>query len=302
MKQTRMMALVWKLFSGAFMAFWFISGSPVWAVDAPNFKPKLVASTPVTVNNITCRNQLEGVIPTSSTKAKFSPWPRMNPYTFLDGAGSYTAQCKATIGEMPWLTAEVCEDFEQALREGNCAVVKDVNYIDLDVVRGKRGGKSTAFLYEAMRLKEQRQAIFVPVGDKWLGVFAGEPGKSCNNFFAINTAPPERVKVVYPPPVVKKPEPAQKPVARVAAKPPVPRVIPATPPPASKGPAPVQPVVRAAIPPEHYMVHTGWVDSNVSYQHVPAIAVGGHVVSGQVIVNDNGQQSFGQTKVDGYNQ
>lgn len=318
MKQVRnFFALVF----GVFLGINAMLGSPalaqaeapvVKAATATDFRPKLVtAASPTTVNGITCQKQLDGVLPTSASKAKFSPWKVMNPHTFKDGASSYSAQCRSTIGVLPWLTTEVCKDFEQALKEGRCAVVTDVNYIDLDVVRGRRAGKSVAFTNQAMQLGEERWAIFVEVPDqKWLGVFAGQPGKSCNNFFAVD-AKPARVKVTIPPPqsggtapAAKQPEPSaatssQGTGAPVVKKSECPKC-PQTPPPPTKVVGSVQPVavVATAISPEHYMVHTGWVESNISHRHVPGIATGGAAVAGQVIVIDNGLQNSGQTKVD----
>lgn len=173
----------------------------VFSVSAQEFQqPRLVQTDgPMTVAGITCRYRLEGRLPSSSAARDFSLWQKMHPHTFEASAESFAAQCRATIGKVPWLTEQVCEDFKLALQQGSCAVVQEVNNIDIDVVRGKRNQQSTAFLGEHMQLQEPRQAIFVSLpGDLWLGMFAGEEGKSCNNFFALQEKPEE---VVVPPPL-----------------------------------------------------------------------------------------------------
>ncbi len=300
-----MKKLLWAVFLIVFMTIGLNHGVPVaYAAAPPSFKPTLVvAAAPVTVNGITCRYQMVGVLPTSTSKAKFTLWQNMNPYTFHDGTGSYVEQCRLTIGELPWLTAKVCEDFEKSLQEGRCAVAKDVNYIDLDVVRGKKDGRSTAFLYEAMQLKEQRQAIFVQLPDqKWVGVFAGQPKKSCNNFFGIDTAPQgvdaKGVGSILPvartsPPVVTPP-----------VTPPVISDKPAT----ALPPSPAQPSVATAAenstvtvttvvvtPSERHLVpHTGWVGSGIIQQQS---SPNGVWVTQEYV---EGQSSTGYSTVVGY--
>lgn len=173
--------------------------SAVFPAGAQDLQPRLVELiSPVTVNGITCRYRLDGPLPSSTSVGEFSPWLRMHRHTFDGKLGSYVGQCKSTIGKLPWLTNEVCDNFSEALQQGNCAVVQDVNNIRIDVVRGKQNGRSMPFLNEHMSLQEPRQAIFVSLpGDLWLGMFAGE-AESCNNFFALQDVPP--VKEVEPPP------------------------------------------------------------------------------------------------------
>jgi hypothetical protein len=175
--------------------------SAIYPAGAQDLQPTLVELIePVTVNGIDCRYRLDA-LPSASAKEEFSPWREMHPHTFDGKLSSYVAQCKATTGKPSWLTSRVCEEFGTALAQGNCAVVPDVNDIRLDVVRGKQNGKSMAFLNEHMQLGEPRQAVFVSLpGNLWLGMFAGEPGKSCNNFFALrDELPPPQVKEVTKP-------------------------------------------------------------------------------------------------------
>lgn len=172
--------------------------------NAQTVMEKAVGSA--TVNGITCRYNLKGQLPSSSAQPRrgYSLWNNMHPHTYDGTIQSYVNQCELSIGRPSWLTKGDCEVFKNALHTGQCAVVTDVNHINLDSLRGKtqdRKPVSTVFLNQKMNLKEGRQAIFVQLDEfKWVGVFAGEPGKSCNNFFAIRD-------VNELPPVVKTPEP-----------------------------------------------------------------------------------------------
>jgi hypothetical protein len=246
--------------------------SAVFPADAQDQSTLVELVKPVTVNGINCRYRLDGILPSSSTTGEFSLWREMHPHTFDGKLSSYVAQCKSTIGKPSWLTSKVCAEFGTALAQGNCAVVPDVNNIRLDVVRGKINGKSTAFLNEHMRLGEPRQAVFVPLpGDLWLGVFAGEPGKSCNNFFALKRNKP----LVFP-----------KPVTKLAIPTPLPE------------PIPPSPSLRV-------MVHTGAVQAS-SVQYLPSVYLescckGCQVyVPSHVIVTDDGAnlKSQGYSQVD----
>lgn len=204
-KRLRAQAPMVSMITVAIMALGLSAAFPAGAQD---LQPTLVElAEPVKVNGIMCRYQLVGPLPTSSTEGKFTPWSRMHPHTFDGKLEAYIKQCESTVGVLPWLTKAVCKDFEAALQQGNCAVVPKVNYFNMDVLRGKRDGRSTAYQNQHMQLEEGRQAIFVNLpGHRWLGMFAGEQGQSCNNFFALEDIPPPPPAVVEPPPPPPKAE------------------------------------------------------------------------------------------------
>lgn len=200
MNKVRLWAQIpWQLLftSVIVVAFGLFAANPAGAQE----QTKLVKlDHPVKVGDITCHYKLEGPLPSSSSNKHFSPWKNMHPHTFDGKQSSYVEQCKSTIGKKPWLTSKVCKDFGRNLQQGFCAVVPDVNDINLDVLKGKSNGLSSVFLDEHMQLKESRQAVFVSLpGNLWLGIFAGEQGKSCNNFFALKEKPSP--PSVIPPPI-----------------------------------------------------------------------------------------------------
>lgn len=204
MKNVRLWAQIQRKFMIISVIITSFGLSAAYPAGAQELQPSLVElDQPVKVGDISCRYLLDGPLPSSSTVADFSPWNNMHPHTFNGKSSSFVEQCLSTAGKLPWLTSKVCKDFDLALQQGNCAVVPNVNNINIDTVRGKRNGRSTAFLYEHMQLKESRQAVFVSLpGNLWLGMFAGESGKSCNNFFALKNDPPQPlppVEVVAPP-------------------------------------------------------------------------------------------------------
>lgn len=196
-KRLRAQAPVVPIIAIAIVVLGLSAAFPAGAQDLPTL---VELAKPVMVSGIACRYRLDGPLPSSTSAGEFSPWLRMHRHTFDGKLGSYVGQCKSTVGKLPWLTNEVCDSFREALQQGNCAVVQGVNNIRIDVVRGKRNGRSMPFLNERMSLQEPRQAIFVSLpGGLWLGMFAGE-AESCNNFFALrDVPPPPPVKEVEPP-------------------------------------------------------------------------------------------------------
>lgn len=233
MKQTRLWARVWSVVTQVAVSLTLFAALPASAQDQPTF---VELETPVTVNGITCRFRLEGPLPSDNQSEKYSRWGVMHPYRFKGEMSSYVTQSDHSVAKQEWYAEEQAKQFAAALEKGICAVVSGVNHINLGILRGRNlANRSTAYLNQAMDLEEGRQAIFVPLpGNVWAGMFAGEPGKSCNNFFALKYTPPK---------------PAPKSVLKKAAEP---ALLPAT------------------IP--RYLRHTGPVDRET--QFIQGVVVG----------------------------